>query len=176
MKEKKIFRLILLLTGAVIATVIMLNKKVFPSPAEVPFFVQFLPGLNAVINATCFLLLLLSFYFIRKKKIQVHKKINLATFCLSSLFLLSYITFHYFAEETKFPASNPLRPFYLVLLSSHIILAAIVLPLVLLSFYRGLNMQIPAHRKIVRWAFPVWLYVTATGVLVYFMIAPYYKF
>jgi putative membrane protein len=86
------------------------------------------------------------------------------------------VTYHYFADETKFPAGNPLRSIYLIILTSHIILAALVLPLILISFYRGLNMQVPQHKKIVRWAFPIWLYVTITGVIVYLMISPYYKF
>ena len=84
--------------------------------------------------------------------------------------------YHYFADETKFPADNPLRPVYLTILASHIILAAIVLPLILISFYRGLNLHVPQHKAIVRWSFPIWLYVTITGVIVYLMISPYYKF
>jgi putative membrane protein len=132
--------------------------------------------MNAIINGTCTVLLLTSFYFIRQKKIWIHKRLNIATFFLSSLFLISYVAYHYFADETKFPADNPLRPLYLTILTSHIILAALVLPLILISFYRGLNMQVPQHKKIVRWAFPIWLYVTITGVIVYLMISPYYKF
>jgi putative membrane protein len=78
------------------------------------------------------------------------------------------------SDETKFPADNPLRPVYISLLVSHIILAALVLPLVLLTFWYGLNNMVEKHRRIARWTFPIWLYVTVTGVLVYFMIAPYY--
>jgi putative membrane protein len=80
------------------------------------------------------------------------------------------------ANETSFPANNPLRPVYLVILISHIILAAVVLPLILISFHRGLKMQVEKHKKIVRWSFPIWLYVTITGVIVYLMISPYYSF
>jgi putative membrane protein len=133
-----------------------------------------LPKLNALLNATCSVLLLLSFYFIKKKQINIHKRINITAFCLSALFLISYVTYHWLANETSFPKDNPLRPIYLFILISHIFLAAIVLPLVLFSFYRGLNMQVPKHKKIVRWSFPIWLYVTVTGVIVYFMISPYY--
>jgi putative membrane protein len=84
--------------------------------------------------------------------------------------------YHYFANETIFPTDNPLRPIYLTILISHIILAALVLPLVLLSFYHGLLMNIEQHKKLTRWTFPIWLYVTVTGVVVYLMISPYYQF
>jgi putative membrane protein len=120
---------------------------------------------------------------IKQKNIAVHKKLNIITFCLSSVFLLSYITYHWMAQETSFPAESVLRTPYLVILISHIILAAIVLPLVLLSFYYGLKSQLPngqkyilKHKKLTRWSFPIWLYVTITGVVVYLMISPYYQF
>lgn len=106
----------------------------------------------------------------------MHRKLNIAACVLSTIFLLSYVTFHSFGVETKFPADNPLRPVYLSILISHIILAAIVLPLVLLSLYRGLTNQVDSHKKITRWSYPIWLYVTITGVVVYLMISPYYQF
>ena len=174
--EKNIFRIIFSVSLLVFILVIVLNRKILPRPEVTPSFVFFLPKLNAIINSICTILLLTTYYFIRRKKIRIHKRINITTFFLSSLFLISYVTYHYFADETKFPADNPLRPLYLIILSSHIILAALVLPLVLISFYRGLNMQVALHKKIVHWTFPIWLYVTITGVIVYLMISPYYKF
>jgi putative membrane protein len=174
--EKNIFRIIFSVSLLVFILVIVLNRKILPRPEVVPSFVYFLPKLNAIINSVCTILLLTTYYFIRRKKISIHKRINITTFFLSSLFLISYVMYHYFADETKFPADNPLRPVYFTILISHIILAALVLPLVLISFYRGLNMQVPQHRKIARWTFPIWLYVTITGVIVYLMISPYYPF
>jgi putative membrane protein len=135
-----------------------------------------LPKLNAVINGLCSLLLIASFVMIKRKQISWHKRLNLTAFFLSSIFLVSYIIFHAYGVETRFPADNPLRPFYLVILISHIILAAAVLPMVLLSFYRGLTGKIEAHKRITRWSMPIWLYVTITGVIVYLMISPYYSF
>jgi putative membrane protein len=173
-KDTFIFRLVLVISVIVFIAVIVLNKKILPRPEPVPAFAYMLPTLNAFINGTCTLLLLTSYYFIRRKKIAVHKTINIITFMLSSLFLVSYVTYHYLAEETIFPHDNPLRPFYLIILISHIILAALVLPLVLLSFYHGLQMNVARHKKLVRWTFPIWLYVTITGVIVYLMISPYY--
>lgn len=106
----------------------------------------------------------------------MHKRLNVTAFILSSLFLISYVTFHSFGIETKFPEVNPMRPVYLIILISHIILAAFVLPLILIAFYFGLSMKVDRHKKIVRWAYPIWLYVAVTGVIVYLMISPYYRF
>lgn len=172
--EKKIFWLILIVSVVVFTVVLFLSQ--LPKSEIIPWFVPLLPGLNAVLNATCSLLLISSFYLIKRKKIILHKKLNISAFILSSLFLVSYITFHSYGIETKFPQDNPLRPYYLFILVSHIILAAIVLPLVLLSFYFGLTGQIKRHRALTRFSFPVWLYVTVTGVVVYLMISPYYEF
>jgi putative membrane protein len=108
--------------------------------------------------------------------VTLHKRLNIAAFLLSALFIASYVTYHYMAQETPFPTGNPVRPLYLFILSSHIILAAIVLPLILLSFYHGLKNNVEKHRKLTRWSFPIWLYVTVTGVVVYLMISPYYQF
>ncbi|MCK6648225.1 MAG: DUF420 domain-containing protein [Bacteroidia bacterium] len=172
--DKLVFRAVMILSLVVFVAVIILNKKILPVPEVIPSFVYKLPKLNALINGTCSLLLLLSLYFIKQKNIELHKKLNIITFCLSAVFLLSYITYHWMAEETTFPADNSLRPLYLTILISHIILAALVLPLILLSFQKGLQNNVEKHRKLVRFAFPIWLYVTVTGVVVYLMISPYY--
>jgi putative membrane protein len=170
--DKNFFTVSIITSVIVFIVVIILN--IIPKPDFVPIFTKHLPLFNAILNGTCSVLLVTSFYFIKQKNISVHKKINITAFFLSCIFLISYILYHYFTEETKFPIDNPLRPVYLFILISHIILAALVLPFILLSFYFGLNMKIPQHKKIVRWSFPIWLYVTITGVIVYLMISPYY--
>lgn len=175
-KERTMFRIVLLISVVVFALVLVLNRKVLPRPEVLPEIATYLPALNACINATCSVLLLISYRAIRAKNISLHRKLNLLTFGLSALFIISYVAYHWMADETKFPAENPLRPVYLGILFSHIILAALVLPLVLISFYYGLTNQVQKHRKITRWSFPVWLYVTVTGVIVYLMISPYYPF
>jgi len=172
--DKFYFRLVLTVSIIVFVAVIILNRKIIPRPEVIPSFTYFLPKLNAFINGTCSILLLLSLYFIKSKEIAKHKTINIITFLLSSVFLVSYIMYHYLAEETKYPIDNPLRPLYLFILITHIILAATVLPMILLSFYYGLQMNIVKHKKLVRFAFPIWLYVTITGVVVYLMISPFY--
>lgn len=174
-KEKTVFRWVLTLSIIVFVAVIILNRKILPRPEHLPAFAMYLPLLNAIINGTCSILLLLSLRAIKRKDIITHKKLNLTTFVLSSLFLISYITYHWLADETKFPIGNPIRPYYLTILISHIILAAVVLPLILISFYYGLTNQVKKHRRITRWSFPIWLYVTVTGVVVYLMISPYYQ-
>jgi putative membrane protein len=147
-----------------------------PKADNMPDFVRFLPALNAILNGSTALLLMASFVAIKRRQIELHKKLNLAAFVLSSLFLLSYVTFHAFGVETRFPEDNPVRPVYLFILLTHILLAAIVLPMVLISFYYGLTGKLDKHRKLVRFSFPIWLYVTVTGVVVYLMISPYYQF
>jgi len=190
MTDKFIFRFVAAISVFVFVVVIVLNRHLIPAPSVVPSFVKYLPKLNATLNGTCSVLLLVSLYFIKQLNIPMHKRINILTFCLSSLFLVSYILFHYLKPETFFgdlngdgklsdaekASAGTVRYVYYIILTSHIILAAGVLPLILLSFYRGLQMQVEKHKKLVRWAFPIWLYVTVTGVIVYFMISPYYHF
>lgn len=191
MTDKFIIRFVAAVTIFVITVVIVLNRHLIPGPAVAPAFTPYLPMLNAVLNGTCTVLLLTSLYFIKQGNIKVHKRLNIITFCLSSLFLVSYILFHYLMRNDTLygdanfdgalspaerAAAGGMRTLYLSILVPHIVLAAGVLPLILLSFYRGLQMQVEKHKKLVRWTFPIWLYVTASGVVVYLMIQPYYHF
>jgi putative membrane protein len=191
MSDKFIIRFVAVVTIVVIALVILLNRHLIPGPAVAPAFTPYLPMLNAVLNGTCTVLLLLSLYQIKQGNITLHKRLNIITFCLSALFLASYVLFHYLMRNeivygdingdgqlsaAERASAGSLRTIYLTILTPHIILAAAVLPLILLSFHRGLQMQVEKHRKLVRWAFPIWLYVTASGVVVYLMIRPFYHF
>lgn len=179
MTEKITFRLIFALSFIVFAVVAVLQSNlinIFPDKSVIPSWVLLLPTLNAIINATCSVLLLLSLYFIKRKEIAIHKKLNITSFILSSLFLVSYIIFHSTGIKTTYGGTGVIRYIYYFILITHIILAAVVLPLVLLSFHRGLQMQVERHKKLVRWSYPIWLYVTITGVVVYLMISPYYQF
>lgn len=191
MTDKFIFRFVASVTIFVVLVVVVLNRHLIPGPAVAPAFTPYLPMLNAILNGTCAVLLLTSLYFIKEGNIKVHKRLNIVTFCLSSTFLVSYILFHYLMRNDTFygdanfdgilsiderESIGVLRTVYLSILIPHIVLAAGVLPLILLSFYRGLQMQVEKHRKLVRWAFPIWLFVTVSGVVVYLMIRPYYHF
>jgi len=173
MSDKAIFRLVWGVSIFVFVVVVLLQSKIITWKV-IPDWVFFLPKLNAIINGTCTLLLLTSLYYIKRRDIQTHKKLNIATFILSALFLVSYIIYHSTGNEAKFGGQGFIRPVYFFILITHIILAAVVLPLVLFSFYRGMKMQVEKHKKLVRWSFPIWLYVTITGVIVYLMMAPYY--
>ncbi|MCX6186549.1 MAG: DUF420 domain-containing protein [Bacteroidetes bacterium] len=187
-KDKLVLRFIVALSIFVFLTVVILNKQFLPKPEVIPSWLYILPMINAIINGSCTILLLASLYFVKQKKIEIHKRINLTAFILSSLFLVCYILYHWLANETKFGDTNhdglvdanesltivSSKSIYYFILISHIVLAAIVLPLILLSFYRGLQLQTEKHRKLVRYSFPIWLYVTITGVVVYLMISPYY--
>jgi putative membrane protein len=183
--DKLFLRLVWIVTAVVLVVVIVL--KIVPPPTTVPAYLYVLPHLIGGINAVCSVLLVVSLIFIKRKNIQAHKVTNVITFILSAIFLIFYILFHLFVKDTKFgdtdyngvlsaaeiSAVGSIRYVYYFILLTHIMLAVVVLPLILVSFFRGFNMQIEKHRKIVRWAYPVWLYVAVTGVVVYLMISPY---
>ncbi|MBC7915597.1 MAG: DUF420 domain-containing protein [Pyrinomonadaceae bacterium] len=179
MNDKLVFRFVSAISIVVFSVVLLLQShivNIFPKGSEIPDWVFFLPKLNAIINGTCSVLLLISLYQIKRRNINVHKALNISTFILSSLFLVSYIIFHATGIRTSYGGEGAIKVIYYIILITHIILAAVVLPLVLLSFHSGLQMNVTRHRKLVRWSFPIWLYVTVTGVIVYIMISPYYTF
>lgn len=174
MSDKKVFNIVMVLSVAVFLLVVLLNERILPVPSQFPLFIYKLPLLNASINGTTAILLAFSYRAIKQKKVALHKKINLTAFGLSALFLVSYVCYHYFVGHTTFGGSGLILIVYKTILFSHIVLAAIVLPLILLSFWYGLNNKVEKHRKLVRYSFPVWMYVAITGVIVYLMISPYY--
>ncbi len=188
--EKAIKLTAYITTFAVCALVTVLNQKWIPHPDVFPNFIYKLPMLNAILNGTCSVLLIFSLLAIKKRNIALHKKLNLTAFALSTIFLLSYVTAHYFIPDTKYgdvdhdgimsaaesAAVSGIKPVYVVILLTHIFLAIVVLPLVLLSFYYGLTDQREKHKKLTRFSYPIWLYVTVTGVVVYAMISPYYNY
>lgn len=133
-----------------------------------------LPLLHACLNGTTFLVLLLGYFLILKKKISQHRASMIAAAALSTIFLISYVTYHSLAPAAKFGGTGIIRYFYFAILITHIILAAGIVPLVLITLYRGLTGKIATHRKIARWTLPLWLYVAFTGVVVYIMMSPYY--
>jgi uncharacterized membrane protein YozB (DUF420 family) len=129
-----------------------------------------LPALNALLNATSATLLVIGFIQIRKRRVRAHRRMMLSACAVSTLFLVSYLTYHSIAGSTRFAGTGWTRPLYFTILLSHTILATAVLPLVIVTVWRGLKMQVDRHRAIARWTLPVWLYVSVTGVLVYLML------
>ena len=133
-----------------------------------------LPLLNACLNAVSAGFLVAGWIFIRRRRVAAHVTCMLAAFVVSSLFLVSYVTYHYHAGSRPFTGQGWIRPVYFALLITHIVLAAVIVPLALVTFFRGINGRVAEHRAIARWTMPLWLYVSITGVVVYVMISPYY--
>lgn len=136
---------------------------------------SFLPAFNASINFTVTVLLLAGYYFMKRKQIPLHKYTMITAFCLSGIFLISYVIYHSGAPETHFGGSGWQRPVYFFLLITHIVLAAVILPFILFTMMRGLQSKFDKHRRIAKWTWPLWFYVSLSGVLVYLMLSPYYN-
>jgi putative membrane protein len=130
----------------------------------------FLPAMNAVFNGLAATALLIGYTFIRAHRIKQHRASMITAFVFSTLFLVGYIAHHALHGDVRYPLHAALRTFYLGLLASHIVLAVIALPLVLVTFFFSLSGRIPQHRRIARWTFPLWLYVSVTGVATYVML------
>jgi putative membrane protein len=129
-----------------------------------------LPALNAFLNATSACFLLLAYRAIRRLEIERHRRLMLAAAATSTVFLASYLTYHARVGSVHFPGQGPIRTVYFAILFSHTLLAIVVLPLVLRTLYLGLHRRDDQHRRIARVTFPIWLYVSVTGVIVYFML------
>jgi putative membrane protein len=139
-------------------------------------WIYFLPHLNAVINSAATIALIFGLYFIKRKNIIYHKLAMSTAFGLGAIFMFSYVIYHATAESTSFGGEGMVRNIYYFVLITHIILAAVALFPILLAYYYGYTGRVERHRKVVRYAYPIWLYVTVSGVLVYLMISPYYNF
>ncbi|UYZ59284.1 DUF420 domain-containing protein [Hymenobacter latericus] len=136
--------------------------------------VSFLPAVNAGLNSLTAVCLMLGYYFIRNKDVAKHRAMMGTAFLLGSVFLVSYVVYHSQAATTRFGGEGVVRYIYYFVLLTHILLAAVTVGLVLFTLYFAISNQFAKHRKIARWTYPIWLYVSVTGVIVYFMIAPYY--
>lgn len=132
-----------------------------------------LPALNALLNTTSTVLLLFGYKAIRNRKFGRHMRFNLTAFVTSSLFLISYVIYHNFHGSTPFTGEGIIRPIYFFILITHIILSAIVMPMILSSFYLAFSGKLELHRKVSKVTLPVWLYVSVTGVMIFFMLRSY---
>ena len=129
-----------------------------------------LPALNATLNAIAAVLLVIGYVLIRRGRIQQHRRVMLAAFATSALFLVSYVTYHANAGSRPFAGQGPIRIVYFAILISHVILAAAILPMALITLTHGLRARFDRHVPIARWTLPIWLYVSVTGVVVYWML------
>jgi putative membrane protein len=134
-----------------------------------------LPTLNAILNSISAVLLVTGHHFIRQNQITRHRACMIAAFITSSLFLLSYLIYHYNVGSVKFQGQGIVRPIYFAILLTHTVLAAIIVPMIFITFARALRGRFEKHRAIARWTFPLWLYVSVTGVVVYLMLYHLYR-
>lgn len=134
-----------------------------------------LAPLNSILNATAAILLLLGFYCIRRKWVRLHRIFMLAAVTVSSAFLISYTVYHYHVGDVRFQGHGWVRPLYFTILTSHVFLAAVIVPLVLVTLWRALTGSFRRHRRIARWAWPIWIYVSITGVVVYLLCYQLYR-
>ena len=183
---RQLNRLAWLLSAMVLILVAWMRRIKIPLPQG--WDLSFLPGFHAVLNTATAMVLLMALWYVKKGDIMRHRKAIYVALSLSVLFLLSYVTYHFFMPETLYGDLNGdgvlsgeeraavagTRGGYLFLLLSHIALAALTFPFILFTFIRGYTGQIKAHKRMARWVWPFWFYVAVTGPLVYLMLRPYY--
>jgi putative membrane protein len=146
----------------------------FKTPATIestyPYWINHLNIMNAVLNFCSTVCLCFGFYFIKNKNVVLHQRFMKSAFVFSALFLVSYILYHHFHGDTKFQGTGFFRVFYFFILITHIVLSIVALPMVLMTFFYALKDQKEKHRKLAKFTFPIWLYVSVTGVLIYFLL------
>jgi len=157
-------------TFIVWALVIVLHE--LPQSDGMPAWMAGAPQFHALLNGSCALLLIASLMAVKRKNIKRHRLLNTLAMLLSVVFLLSYVIYHYFSGDTYY--GGDYKGLYYIILISHILLAGLSLPFILLAYYRGMSGSIDKHKRLVRFTYPVWLYVCVTGVVVYLFLAPYY--
>ena len=172
-KNDKSARLLIISVSLIVFLAVLILGKV-QIPLE-GFDVHIFAKFNAVVNSIVVILLVVALVAVKQKNYILHRNVMMTAMILSVLFLVSYICHHLFSGETKFGGRGTIRYVYFIILITHIFLAAVILPFILFTAYRGLVSEWPAHRKLARITWPVWLYVSVTGVLVYLMISPYYS-
>jgi putative membrane protein len=170
--DKQAKWLIGIFSFVVFAAVTILSK--FKLQLDLGFNVHIFAAINAVINSIIAVLLVAAVMVVKKGNYLLHKKLMMSALILSILFLISYIAHHLLAGETKFGGTGAIKVVYLIILFTHIFLAAIILPFILFTAYRALTGNYPEHKRLAKITFPLWLYVAITGPVVYFLISPYY--
>lgn len=157
----------------VFAAVVLLSN--FKLSIHLGFNVHVFATFNAIINTIIAILLVAALVAVKTKHYLLHKKLMITALVLSVLFLISYIAHHLLAGETKFGGTGTIKVIYLIILFTHIFLAAIILPFILFTAYRALTAEFSLHKKLARYTWPLWLYVAVTGPIVYLFISPYYQ-
>ena len=169
--EKQLNRVAWVITAAVLLLVVLMRKIHIDTSIDF----SFLPAVYSSLNAITAVVLLLGFYFIKNKQPENHRKAMTFSVFTSLLFLLGYVLYHITTDETKFGGEGTTRYVYFFLLITHVVLAAVIFPLILFTFITAYTNQFDRHKKMARWVYWVWLYVAITGPVLYFMIKPYYQ-
>jgi putative membrane protein len=187
-KNDKLANIVIIGVSIIVFVAVVFLSK-FTLNVELPFDKHIFALINAALNTCVAVLLVAALVAVKQKKYQLHKNLMFTALVCSLLFLVSYIAHHLFAGEARFGDANldgvvsdlekaavgNLRPFYLILLSTHIVLAATILPFILFTAYRALTGEFEAHKKLAVRTWPIWFYVAVTGPIVYIMIKPYYN-
>ena len=177
MKKKDSFFIPLIITLSILVPIAVALLMLFPETLHIEsenFDFSSLPFFHAILNGCTAILLITGFIWIKNKKTKAHKTSMMTAFILSSIFLISYVISKLTNDPVPFKGEGSIRYVYFFILISHILLSIPVLPLALFSIYRGLTGENTKHKKIVKWTFPIWIYVAITGVMVYLFMAPYY--
>lgn len=168
--ERKMNIASIIISVLVLALVILMRQV----KLNVGINFNFLPPFHALLNTLASIALLFALYFIRSKNINAHQKAIYTALGLSALFLLSYVVYHFTTEETKYCMEGNIRYVYFFFLITHVVLAAVILPFILLTYTRAYTGQVTRHKRMARWVYPLWLYVTITGPVCYLMLKPCY--
>ncbi len=166
--------LVVIFIISVLAFLFLIWLLYFKSASETSLsWVSNLPAVNATLNSISTILLVCGFLEIKKRNFDRHMRFMLGAFATSTLFLVSYVIYHNFVGHTPFPGTGLIRPVYFFILITHIVLSAAVVPLILSSFYFSFAGKFETHRKVSRFTFPIWMYVSVTGVIIFFVLNAY---
>ena len=172
-KNDKLANVLIIVFSIVVFVAVVFLSRI-KVDLDLPFDVHIFAKVNAIINSAVSFLLLVGLLAVKRSRYALHKKVMMTAMVLSFLFLVSYICHHLLSDSTSFGGEGAIKIVYYIILISHILLAAIILPFILFTSYRALVAEWPGHKKLARITWPIWFYVSVTGVIVYLMISPYY--
>ena len=172
-KNDRLANTIIISLSVVVFALVTLMRKV-KIDLGFEFDTHIFPAISATLNSIVAVLLVVGLWFVKQKQLELHRKTMLMAVVCSVLFLLSYVLYHFTTVEAVYQGTGAIKTLYYIILFSHISLAGIILPFILFAVYRALTGEYAQHKKLTRWVWPVWFYVSVTGVIVYFMIEPYY--
>ena len=168
--EKELNKFAYVISVLVLLLVVMMRR--IKIETDIDF--GFLPAFHSSLNALTAVLLVIALIFVKQKKIKAHRNVMFAALISSTLFLLSYVIYHFTTPETLYCGEGSIRILYFILLITHVLLAAVIFPFILFTLIRGYTQQVEKHKKMARWVFPIWLYVAITGPVLFLMLRPCY--